>query len=197
MKKKISDSLAKELEARERLGKLIDNPYITGFVPKDLDSEIKVNTMNNKTKKLDKTVLTGKKAIELNTPDKIFDYLESKYVPEVFGDKVLLYIFPEDLTEDVALTEKGLMIHHDDTKQIKFRRMGDKEQTEERLTQLGLVIGAGSGLVTDTGSVVTMHVKKGDLVYVGYHAGGEIMYDGVGYKILREYDIICKLPKKL
>lgn len=210
--KDLNRELQAELVAKERLGKLANNPNITGFTPqggkevlrnipiigksktkedKDKDKEVKSES-NRLT-----TVLTGERARQLDTPEKVLAYLESKLVPEAFGDKMVLYIFPDDVTENIAQTEKGLLIHHDDNKQIKFRAQGDKEQVEERTTQCGVVVSIGKGLVTDTGSIVNMHLKVGDIVYVGFYAGAEISYDGVMYKVMREYETIVRVPKKL
>lgn len=213
--KELSKELQAELAAKDRLGKLANNPNITGFTPQGGKEVLKNIPMIGKSKSKTKedtnvetkdvksknnrltTVLTGERARQLDTSEKVLAYLENKLVPEAFGDKMVLYIFPEDVTENIAQTEKGLLIHHDDNKQIKFRAQGDKEQVEERTTQCGVVVSIGKGLVTDTGSIVNMHLKVGDIVYVGFYAGAEISYDGVKYKVMREYETIVRVPKKL
>ena len=65
--------------------------------------------------------------------------------------------------------------------------------TAQEKPQQGLVVAAGPGKVSDSGSLVGMTVKKGDKVLYGKYSGSEVTFDGVEYVIMRESDILAVL----
>ena len=65
--------------------------------------------------------------------------------------------------------------------------------TAQEKPQQGLVVAAGPGKVSDSGSLVKMTVKKGDKVLYGKYSGSEVTFDGVEYVIMRESDILAVL----
>ena len=65
--------------------------------------------------------------------------------------------------------------------------------TAQEKPQQGLVVAAGPGNVSDSGSLVEMTVKKGDKVLYGKYSGSEVTFDGVEYVIMRESDILAVL----
>jgi chaperonin GroES len=62
--------------------------------------------------------------------------------------------------------------------------------------QEGLVIAAGPGKVTDTGTRVAPEVKAGDRVLFGKYSGTEIKIEGEEHLILREDDLLAVIEKK-
>ena len=65
--------------------------------------------------------------------------------------------------------------------------------TAQEKPQQGLVVAAGPGKVSDSGSLVEMTVKKGHKVLYGKYSGSEVTFDGVEYVIMRESDILAVL----
>jgi chaperonin GroES len=57
--------------------------------------------------------------------------------------------------------------------------------------QKGKIIAAGPGKVSDSGSLVKMEVKAGDVVLYGKYSGTEVTVDGKEYLIMRESDILA------
>jgi chaperonin GroES len=55
----------------------------------------------------------------------------------------------------------------------------------------GRIIAAGTGKITDDGSVRALTVKKGDRVLFGKYAGTEVKVDGEEMSIIREDDILA------
>ena len=92
--KELSKELQAELAAKDRLGKLANNPNITGFTPQGGKEVLKnipmIGKSKSKSKSSDKTkevksennrlttVLTGERARQLDTSEKVLAYLESK-----------------------------------------------------------------------------------------------------------------------
>ena len=57
--------------------------------------------------------------------------------------------------------------------------------------QKGKVVAAGPGKASDTGSIVKMEVKVGDVILYGKYSGTEVTVDGKEYLIMRESDILA------
>ena len=57
--------------------------------------------------------------------------------------------------------------------------------------QKGKVIAAGPGKASDTGSIVKLEVKVGDVILYGKYSGTEVTVDGKEYLIMRESDILA------
>jgi chaperonin GroES len=57
--------------------------------------------------------------------------------------------------------------------------------------QKGKVIAAGPGKASDSGSIVKMEVKVGDVILYGKYSGTEVTVDGKEYLIMRESDILA------
>ena len=57
--------------------------------------------------------------------------------------------------------------------------------------QKGKVIATGPGKASDTGSIVKMEVKVGDVILYGKYSGTEVTVDGKEYLIMRESDILA------
>ena len=58
--------------------------------------------------------------------------------------------------------------------------------------QKGKVIATGPGKASEnTGEVIKMEVKKGDVVLYGKYSGTEVAVDGTDYLIMRESDILA------
>ncbi|MBW6510883.1 MAG: co-chaperone GroES [Desulfuromonadaceae bacterium] len=56
--------------------------------------------------------------------------------------------------------------------------------------QMGEVLAAGKGKVTEAGKVLGLDVKVGDKVLFSKYAGTEVKLDGKEYLIMREDDIL-------
>ena len=56
--------------------------------------------------------------------------------------------------------------------------------------QEGVVISVGPGLIDDTGEIVPISVKFGDVVAFGKYAGQAIQLEGVEFKIMHEHEIL-------
>jgi len=61
--------------------------------------------------------------------------------------------------------------------------------------QRGKVIAAGPGKLDDSGKLVKMAVKAGDMVLFTKYAGTEIKVDGEEHLVLREEDILAIVEK--
>jgi len=59
----------------------------------------------------------------------------------------------------------------------------------------GKVVAAGPGKLDDTGKLVKMSVKAGDVVLFTKYAGNEIKIDGVEHLVMREDDILAIVEK--
>ena len=57
--------------------------------------------------------------------------------------------------------------------------------------QQGVVVAAGPGKVSDTGTLVPMSVKEGDKILYGKYSGTEVNVAGTDYIIMRESDILA------
>tara|TARA_Y100001970_G_C14224509_1_gene854743 strand:- start:1630 stop:1929 length:300 start_codon:yes stop_codon:yes gene_type:complete len=64
--------------------------------------------------------------------------------------------------------------------------------TAKEKPQMGKIIAAGPGKVSDNGSVVKMSLKEGDKVLYGKYSGTEITLDDTEVLIMRETDILAK-----
>ncbi len=59
--------------------------------------------------------------------------------------------------------------------------------------QMGKVVAAGPGKVSDSGQLVKIEVKVGDTVLYGKYSGTDITLDNKDYLIVRESDILAIL----
>jgi chaperonin GroES len=57
--------------------------------------------------------------------------------------------------------------------------------------QKGKIIAAGPGKISDSGTLVKMEVKAGDIVLYGKYSGTEVTVDGKEYLIMRESDVLA------
>ena len=64
--------------------------------------------------------------------------------------------------------------------------------TAQEKPQMGKIVAAGPGKVSDNGNVVKMTLQKGDKVLYGKYSGTEITLDGNEVLIMRESDILAK-----
>ena len=64
--------------------------------------------------------------------------------------------------------------------------------TAQEKPQMGKIVAAGPGKVSDNGSVVKMTLQQGDKVLYGKYSGTEITLDGNEVLIMRESDILAK-----
>ena len=64
---------------------------------------------------------------------------------------------------------------------------------ENQRTLRGEVVAAGSGRVSDTGAVVPMTVKVGDVVVYQKFAATVVDIDGIEYHTMKEVDIVVIL----
>jgi len=65
--------------------------------------------------------------------------------------------------------------------------------TAKEKPQIGTIVAAGPGKLSDSGSVVTMSLKKGDKVLFGKYSGTEVNVSGEELLIMRESDILAKV----
>ena len=65
--------------------------------------------------------------------------------------------------------------------------------TAQEKPQMGKIVAAGPGKVSDNGNVVKMSLQSGDKVLYGKYSGTEITLDGTEVLIMRESDILAKL----
>ena len=64
--------------------------------------------------------------------------------------------------------------------------------TAQEKPQMGKIVAAGPGKVSDNGNVVEMTLQEGDKVLYGKYSGTEITLDGTEVLIMRESDILAK-----
>ena len=64
--------------------------------------------------------------------------------------------------------------------------------TAQEKPQMGKIVAAGPGKVSDNGTVVKMTLQSGDKVLYGKYSGTEITLDGTEVLIMRESDILAK-----
>ena len=65
--------------------------------------------------------------------------------------------------------------------------------TAQEKPQMGKIVAAGPGKVSDNGNVVKMTLQAGDKVLYGKYSGTEITLEGTDYVIMRESDILAVL----
>lgn len=65
--------------------------------------------------------------------------------------------------------------------------------TATEKSQLGVVLAAGQGTTTDTGTVVPLEVGPGDGVLYSKYGGTEVMLDGESLIVLRGSDVLAKV----
>lgn len=66
--------------------------------------------------------------------------------------------------------------------------------TAQEKPQKGTVIAVGKGKYAEqTGNLIPMHVKVGDVILYGKYGGTEINIEGEDYLIMRASDILIKL----
>lgn len=63
--------------------------------------------------------------------------------------------------------------------------------TAKEKPQKGTIVAVGPGKASDTGEIIPMTVKKGDVVLYGKYSGTEVTIDKVEYLIVRESDILA------
>lgn len=63
--------------------------------------------------------------------------------------------------------------------------------TAKEKPQKGEIVAVGPGKASDTGDIVAMTVKVGDVVLYGKYSGTEVTVDGGDYLIVRESDILA------
>ena len=64
--------------------------------------------------------------------------------------------------------------------------------TAQEKPQMGKIVAAGPGKVSDNGNVVKMTLQAGDKVLYGKYSGTEITLDDTEVLIMRESDILAK-----
>ena len=64
--------------------------------------------------------------------------------------------------------------------------------TAKEKPQMGKIVAAGPGKVSDNGTVVKMSLKEGDKVLYGKYSGTEITLEDTEVLIMRETDILAK-----
>ena len=67
--------------------------------------------------------------------------------------------------------------------------------TAKEKPQMGKILAAGPGKVSENGNVVKMTLKTGDTVLYGKYSGTEITLDSNDVLIMRESDILAKFNK--
>ena len=65
--------------------------------------------------------------------------------------------------------------------------------TAQEKPQMGKIVAAGPGKVSDNGNVVKMSLQQGDKVLYGKYSGTEITYKESDLLIMRESDILAIL----
>ena len=65
--------------------------------------------------------------------------------------------------------------------------------TAQEKPQQGTIVATGPGKVSDSGTLVTMELKKGDKILYGKYSGTEFSFEGTDYLIMRESDILAVL----
>jgi chaperonin GroES len=57
--------------------------------------------------------------------------------------------------------------------------------------QKGEVVAAGPGKFDESGKIIALTLKVGDMVLYGKYAGTEVTFDGQEYTIMRESDVFA------
>ena len=57
--------------------------------------------------------------------------------------------------------------------------------------QMGKVVAAGPGKISDAGEKIPMEVKVKDKILYGKYSGTDVTFDGKDYLIMRESDILA------
>ena len=65
--------------------------------------------------------------------------------------------------------------------------------TAKEKPQMGKIVAAGPGKVSDSGQLVKIEVKVGDTVLYGKYSGTDITLEDKDYLIVRESDILAVL----
>ncbi len=65
--------------------------------------------------------------------------------------------------------------------------------TAQEKPQQGTIVAVGPGKASDSGAIIAMSVKVGDLVLYGKYSGTDVTIDGKEYMIMRESDILAIL----
>jgi chaperonin GroES len=63
--------------------------------------------------------------------------------------------------------------------------------TAKEKPQMGKVVAAGAGKLTDAGELLKPEVKVGDKVLYGKYSGTDVTIEGKDYLIVRESDILA------
>jgi chaperonin GroES len=63
--------------------------------------------------------------------------------------------------------------------------------TAKEKPQMGKVVAAGAGKLTDAGELLKLEVKVGDKVLYGKYSGTDVTIEGKDYLIVRESDILA------
>jgi len=63
--------------------------------------------------------------------------------------------------------------------------------TAKEKPQMGKVVAAGPGKISENGELIKMEVKVGDTVLYGKYSGTDITLEGKDYLIVRESDILA------
>ncbi len=63
--------------------------------------------------------------------------------------------------------------------------------TAKEKPQVGEVIAAGEGRITENGNIVPLKVKEGDKVFFSKYAGNDVVIDGEEFIVIREDDIFA------
>mgnify|MGYP001827414696 FL=1 len=64
-------------------------------------------------------------------------------------------------------------------------------ETAKEKPEMGKVVAAGAGKVSDAGDIVKLEVQVGDKVLYGKYSGTDVTIDGKDYLIVRESDILA------
>jgi len=65
--------------------------------------------------------------------------------------------------------------------------------TAKEKPQMGKVVAAGPGKVSDAGQKIAMEVKVNDKILYGKYSGTDVTFEGKDYLIMRESDILAIL----
>ena len=63
--------------------------------------------------------------------------------------------------------------------------------TAKEKPQIGKVVAAGPGKISDAGQKIAMEVKVNDKILYGKYSGTDVNFDGKDYLIMRESDILA------
>ena len=88
------------------------------------------------------------------------------------GDKLIVAVLPKE-----TMSKGGIVI----------------PDTANMPAMLGHVLAAGQGIITETGDLIPMPVKRGDLVAFTKYAGTDVKSANGSYLIMRQDDVIAIL----